>query len=439
MSQRIVIGIGPDALRAAAALASGGSRVLLLQGAATPAGRGQPSLPVGTGRLRVHPEARGGVEQVLGPLAPFPDSGRAVALNGEVRGLPLMPWQVPALFPATSLPQAARSWLQARTRNATRQLVGSGSEERSYQDWVVRRMGRPAYERLYRSYGERRWGLPGDELSVSIARVFHGQADVADPQMVAQGEAAALEHAERALRERGGEIRTGVEVQGLVVSQGRVVAVRTSEGEVPVDGPLWIARAPGTVIRWLGDAADSGLRVDGAALRSRQALQVAMQGELSSLPAEVHVLDEGAPFYRAVRPVGTSGLVVLHASLDAGQEPPPVKLVADRFASSARQIGIGDLDPATAVLEALPEARPVWGRVCHSRLRRVLLRYREIGIVAVGRTGVFGYLDPAEEVALATRYRDEDSPDQREIQRAMIDPPVLQDDLSAHITRFVER
>ncbi len=438
MGKRIVIGIGPDALRAAAALATGGHEVTLLTEASTPSGRGLPTLPQGTGRLRVRPESRELVERVLGPLADFPQVDRAVALGGKLHTLPLSRAVVPTLFPATKLPEAARTWVSSRMRNATRQLVGSGTEERSYRDWVVRRMGAVAYDALYRSYGERRWGLPGDELSVTVARQFHAVADV-PAMMVAGGEASAISQAERLVRESGGEIRLGARVTGLRSSQGKVVAVQTTDGELPVDGPLWVARTPAAVVRWLGEAADSGMRVDASTLNTRQSLQVSMQGDTSALPAEIHVLDQSAPFFRVVRPVGSQDLAVFHALLGEGQETPPPKLVSDRFIASARQIGIGDFAPESIQVEALPEQVPVWGRVTHSRLRRLLLRFRELGVVLVGRTGIFAPLDPAEELGVAGIYRDEESPDQREVHRAFTDPPILLEDLDAHITRFVER
>lgn len=437
--QRIVIGRGPDALRAAAVLATAGHAVTLLQDADTASGRARPSLPEGTGRLRVRPESRALVEQVLGPLAAFPQSSRAVALRGSVRSLPLQPYEVPAMLPGASVAPAAGAWLRARTKNALRQLTGSGTEERSYRDWVVRRMGGPAYEGLYRSYAERRWGLPGDELSVSVARVFHGQGDDLEPSMVAAGEAAAAENAERLIRDAGGTVMTGVSVTGLRLSEGRVAAVLSSAGEHEVEGPLWVARPPSVVVRWLGDQVESGAAVDGGLLVTRAALRVSLRGDTERLPAEVHVLDEGAPFYRVVRPAGTQGFAVFHASIADGVEPPTPGLIADRFVNAAGELGLGSFERESVEVDHAPEHSPVWSRVCHSRLRRTLLRYRDWGIVAVGRRGAFGFLDAAEEIALAGQYRDEASPDQREAHRVAVDPPVLQDDLAAHITRFIER
>ena len=437
--KRIVIGGGPDALRAAAVLATAGHAVTLLQGASSPSGRERPTLPEGTGRLRVRPEARALTEQVLGPLAAYPDVARGVALRGTVRKLPLGPYEIPAMLAGAAVAPAAASWVRARTRNALLQLTGGGTEERSYRDWVVRRMGLPAYDGLYRSYGERRWGLPGTELSVSAARVFHGQADVGDTSMVAGGEASAIEHASALIRQAGGEILTGVQIKRIRLNNGRVQAVEGSMGELEVEGPLWVARPPCVVVGWLGDQVDSGAHVDGQLLTCRAALQVSMRGETQNLPHELHVLDDGAPFYRVVRPVGTDGLAVFHASMADGAELPTPRLIADRFIASATQLGLGAFDRDSIEVELLPEHMPLWGRVCHSRLRRTLLRYREWGVVGVGRRGAFAFLDPAEEIGLAAQYRDEESPDQREVHRALVDPPVLVDDLGAHITRFVER
>lgn len=438
MAKRIVIGTGPDALRAAAALATADHEVTLLTSASNASGRALPSLPVGTGRLRVRAESKEMVEQILGPLVDFPAVERAIAFGGKVHRLPLSQAVVPTLFPVAAVPEAASTWVRARLRNATRQLIGSGSEERSYKDWVVRRMGAAAYETLYRSYAERRWGLPGHDLSVSVARLNHGQADL-PASMVAGGEASALDRAERLIRERGGEIRTGVSVLGLRVDQGRVVGLSTSEGDLAVEGPLWVARTPAAVVGWLGAEATVGMRVDAATMSTRQLLQVSMQGDVGGLPSEVHVLDQSAPFFRVVRPAGTTDLAVFHALQAEGTGAPPHKLVADRFVASARLLGIGEVSADSIQVEAIAEHVPVWGMVCHARLRRLLLRFRQLGVVLVGRTGTFGELDPAEEIALSASYRDEESPDQREAHRVQVDPPVLLDDLGAHITRFIER
>lgn len=437
--ERLVIGNGPAALRAATTLALGGHKVTLLQGGETEAGLAHPEIPEGTGRLRVAHEARRLVEQVIGPLTDAAPPRRAVLSGGRTAALPLQPWQVAMLMPGKAVGPAAAQFTRTRTRNALSALIGSGAEERTYQDWVRRRMGDVAYHHLYRSYAERRWGAPGDLLGGSIARVHHGLVESASPSVPGRGSAAALLEAETNLTRAGGTVRLGVEVTGLRVDNGRVVAVRTTDGEIAVDAPVWIARSPRIVTRWLGDAATSGMTVDVAELEVRTALDVVVRGDVTRLPDELHVLDEGAPFYRVVRPPGTTDVAVLHSSLAEGAAAPPARLVLDRFLTASRQLGVGDFAPDGAIVRTLPEQDPVWLQVSLSRMRRVLLAWQQLGIVGVGRAGSFRLMDPAEEIALAGLYRDVVDPDQREIQRAHFDPPVLQRDLGAHITRFIER
>ena len=55
--KRLVIGSGPDGLRAAAVLASGGYSVTLLQEGATPSGLSRPNYPNDAGWMRVPDEA----------------------------------------------------------------------------------------------------------------------------------------------------------------------------------------------------------------------------------------------------------------------------------------------------------------------------------------------------------------------------------------------
>lgn len=436
---RVVIGNGPAALRAATALAQAGHKVTLLQGSETEAGLAHPEVAEGTGRLSVSHEGRSVVERVLGPLTEVGPPSRAVASGGKRYNLPLQRWQVPMLLPGKAVGAAAAQFTQTRTRNAMSELLGSGAEERTYKDWVVRRMGEVAYHHIYRAYAERRWGAAGDRLGASIARVHHGLAEPSSLSIPGRGPAAALQEAETALTRAGGTVRLGVEVTGLRVEAGRVVAVQTSQGDIAVDSAVWIARSPRTIIRWLGEAASSGVQVDVAELEVRTALDVVVRGDVSGLPDELHVLDEGAPFFRVVRPHGTTDVAVLQSNLAEGAEVPPARLVLDRFLTAARQLGVGDFSPDGAIVRALPEQDPVWLQISLSRMRRVLMAWQQLGVVGVGRAGSFRLLDPAEEIALAALYRDVADPDQREIHRAHFDPPVLQRDLGAHITRLIER
>ncbi|MDP6935540.1 MAG: hypothetical protein QGG40_21655, partial [Myxococcota bacterium] len=270
-------------------------------------------------------------------------------------------------------------------------------------------------------------------------RVFHSLPDQVTHQVIGGGPALGHSHAESVVRDAGGEIVTGVDVQRLVVEDGRVVAVETQEGTHDVEGALWVAETPGRVVSWLGDQAPSGIRVDGSKLKSNTVLQVALQGSVDGLPEEVHVLDEAAPFYRVVRPYGVPGIAVFHATLSETMEVPPVELSAARFCASAPALGLGSFEAAGARQEVFESWQPIWLRTSHTRVRRILLYFDQLGILSVGRRGTFAFLDPGEEIGISVQYRDSEETCQRETHRMLRDPPVLMDDLGARITRLVER
>ena len=87
---------------------------------------------------------------------------------------------VPRLFGA----DASRVWgssLERRVRNALVPLTGEGQEERTYRQWVERRMGHGAYEHVYADYGAP-MGLPGEHsLLGSHACITTHEADTMAP------------------------------------------------------------------------------------------------------------------------------------------------------------------------------------------------------------------------------------------------------------------
>ena len=432
--KRLVIGSGPDALRAAAVLATGGYQVTLLQEGPTPSGMQHPRYPAGTGWMRVSDAAREQVEAVLGPVVEAPDPHRAVTRGGRRFRLPLSPHQVPRLLDAPVLMPAAWHWLRARLKGASNELLGGGQEERSYRDWIARRMGGPAYHHLYRSYAHRRWAHDPDDLSASLAQVHHGLPDPGPFQVAGGGYDEVLRTAERVIIEAGGEIITQAQVRGLVALGGRVVAVRCTDGELPVSGPLWVALDPVRVCALLGEACQESLRVDAGHLPVQDAAIVVLRGEVDGLPDELHVLDEDAPFWRVVVPYGVEKTALMHITAPQGSDG---ELIA-RCEAAALALGIGRFTP-TGEVERLQRWVPVWTCSSHARFRRTLRAWRQLGIVGVGRSGMLSPMDPGTEIAMAGLYRDLADPDQAEIHRVHLDPPVRRDDLDARITRLIER
>ncbi len=431
---RVVIGAGADAIRAGACLAQAGKSVLVLQECEQPSGLVHPSLPEGSGMLRVSEEMRPSVEAVTGPLTSKDTRRRAVAVGGSVLPLPLRITDVPRVFGREALPSVGQDFIERRVRNALVPLTGEGQEERTYRQWVERRMGHAAYLHAYADYAERRWGASGEGLAVGLARLHHNPHGA--PELVpAEGRHESMHAAAVGLIEaNGGEVRVGVAVKGLKVEEGRVVAIRVGRRNIPVDGQVWVARPHSVVAEWLGDALGLGPRTDAAALKTLDRVQVAFEVEAALPVDEIHVLDKDAPAFRITQVFGSGFTAVFHANVEPGQPAPDPSL----FLALGESLGLR-LKGETARLERLKDWVPVWTPMIHTRLRRLALAYTALGVVMVGRRGSFSPIDLGTELAVAAHYARATVPDQREMLRTVFAPPVRDDDLDASFRDFLWR
>ena len=429
----IIIGSGPGARRAAAAI--GGALF-----DPNPSGeRAPPPLPEGRGHAPSR--WRAVIERAYG-AAPVVDARaltRGLAVGGRVHPLPLSPAGVLSLFPPRELTPTVRGWAQARARGLLKGAVGGGREERSYADWVIYRFGRAAYDHLYAPYAALRWGDP-EGLSVSVARLFHG-AD-------AEGDAVALGGSPAGGRERLAghipETHFGA-IEGLVVEGKRVVALRREGGDAPVAGRVFCAASPATVAGWLGDALDPGVVWDASRLALRARVQVGFRGfDASRLPAEVHVACPGAPFFRLTRPdllpggAGCGARVMAHLSLPASD---PILSASDADIAAAvgaafTLLGLASPDNVGAMVWRLPDHDPAWSGPWHPVQNRLLEALGKLGVYLVGRAGTYRLVDPGTELAFAEALAAGDQ-SAHELQRSLLDPPVLLPSDSPSIGRFV--
>jgi hypothetical protein len=422
--EAVVIGGGPGGLRAALALAGAGRRVTLLQEGPWPGGHAHPDIPIGRG-LSLDPGAAG---SAWGAFQATSDLARGVWVKGRTWNLPLSRADVARLLPVGRLPNAASAW--ARTRGAVelRKVIGGGSEQRTYRDWIVQRFGEPVFELLFEAYCEARFGPP-DEVSCNVARRVHAVPDT---------EPLVAPTAGPSLSTSGIDVRTAVVVKG--VSSGRV---DTEDGAF--EGDVFVDVAPARVVDWLGHAASVELRNDVAFLHARDALEVLVRCP-QELPYETHVLG-GAPFYRVTRPGrlpgcgALDGHLCVHYALPMGD---PLLVASDeevaaRTVAALEAVGIRGASAEGARVQRVRDHHPSWTGTHLVRMRRYLLALEDLEITPVGRAGLHAPLDLTGEAAWIAAALSENPPTLRARARALVEPPVLDPTERTHLTRLIER
>jgi len=163
--------------------------------------------------------------------------------NGRFFHYPLKPLDALAkLGPVTSL-VCLLSYLKVR--------IARQSPGRTFESWVESRFGRRLFEIFFKSYSEKLWGIPCDELdsdfaSQRIKKLSLGEVVLSMLKISRQrhktlvdqfaypleGTGIVYERMAARVRESGGTIHLSAPVQQLVVEGGRVTGVATSDGVV---------------------------------------------------------------------------------------------------------------------------------------------------------------------------------------------------------------
>lgn len=412
-------------MRAASALAMAGRRVTLLQEGPHLGGHAHPDIPLSRG---VTPPVGALAERLYGPMRPV-ELDRAIHIAGRTHRLPLGRAELARLVPTSQVASAAMAWTRTRGTVELRKIIGGGTELRTYRDWVVQRFGAPVFETFYADYCQARFGPP-DTVSCNVARLFHGT--VADGPVYAPAGGPTLVDAPAF------EVRTDVVIRSVQGGQ-----VDTDDGLFT--GEVFLDIAPRRVVDWLGATATPALQHDARFLTARNALQVLLRCA-EELPAETHVLG-GAPFYRIMRPGAIPGCAALegwlsvHYALDEGD---PLwgaddATVAARTVESLTAIGIEGASTDGVRVQRVRDHQPNWTGNHLVRMRRYLIALDDLELVPVGRAGLHAPLDLASETAWLEALLLPERPTLRALLRDHVEPPVLDSEERAHLTRFVER
>ena len=163
--------------------------------------------------------------------------------------------------------------------------------DRTFEEWVTSRFGRPLYERFFGPYTQKLWGMPPSAISADWAAERISLIDLRDvvSRLLGLRNTPTRSYARRYLyprlgmgqlycamaaeiARRGGVVRTGVRVVGLEVEARRVVGVRieTSAGSerVPVGELLSTMPLP-DLVRQLRPQLPEDLSAAARALRFR--------------------------------------------------------------------------------------------------------------------------------------------------------------------------
>jgi protoporphyrinogen oxidase len=137
--------------------------------------------------------------------------------------------------------------------------------DRTFEEWVTSRFGRPLYERFFGPYTEKLWGMPPSQISADWAAERISLIDLRDVALRLLGlrRTPTRTYARRYLYPRlgmgqlycamadeiarcGGVVRTGVRVVGLEIEAHRIVGVRieTSSGSERVPAGELLSTMP---------------------------------------------------------------------------------------------------------------------------------------------------------------------------------------------------
>ena len=288
-----VLGAGPAGLTAAYKLAKRGRSVVVFEadeaigGLAQTAVRDGYRFDLGGHRFFTKSaEVERLWDEVLGAEMLVRPRLSRIYWRGRFVDYPLRAGDVIAKVGPLELARCAASYARARTRS---------SPDESFEDWVTARFGKRLFQLFFKSYTEKVWGVPTDELRAewaaqriaglslwSAARAALPRRQGSTPKSLIEefryprlGPGQMWEEMARRIVAAGGEVRLGAPVDQLLLDGERVSAVRAGGEEVPVSAA--ISSAPLRAVAGMAaPAAPAAVREAAQGLRYRDFLTVAL-------------------------------------------------------------------------------------------------------------------------------------------------------------------
>jgi protoporphyrinogen oxidase len=318
--------------------------------------------------------------------------------------------------------RALAGYAAARVRRAI-----APREDRSFEDWVEARFGRPLYDTFFGPYTEKLWGLPPREISADWAAERISLLGLGDAAMRMAGlrKSAIRTYARRYLYPRfgmgqlyeavarevvrlGGEVRTGARVVGLDTAGGRVTAVHveTARGRERIATGELLSTIPlPELARYLRPELPPRLARSAAALRFRSLvfLNLALRRRDVSENTWMYVASGHLRMSRiqeprrrspSMAPAGRTSLM-LEIPCDVGDDvwTATVPALRARMDRELRELGIVVDDVIDAFIVRVEHGYPIY-HLGYDADRRVLLGEIErfANVRTAGRQGLFRYV-----------------------------------------------
>jgi protoporphyrinogen oxidase len=289
-----VLGAGPAGLTAAYQLAKRGRPVIVFEATDEIGGLAQTTVRDGYRfDLGGHRFFTKSVEveelwdEVLGTEMLVRPRLSRIHWRGRFVDYPLRAGDVIAKIGPLELVRCAASYVRARARR--------GGPEVSFEDWVTARFGRRLFQLFFKTYTEKVWGVPTDELRAEWAAqriaglslwsaalaALPGRRGSTPKSLIEEfryprlGPGQMWEEMARRIVAAGGEVRLGAPVERLLLEGDRIAAVR-SRGET-IEVSAAISSAPLRAVPGMAEpTAPAAVSAAARGLRYRDFLTVAL-------------------------------------------------------------------------------------------------------------------------------------------------------------------
>ena len=323
---------------------------------------------------------------------------QGIYTKGHHFALPLKTRDLAFLLPEGKKLAVTKEWVQAKTRSLSSVILGGGREERSYEDWVVRRMGKEGYQNLYAPYISKRFSSDGSSLSAGLARILHFSSGTPSRFIVQHTLAR--------------DASWNQEVQEILLKEEKVYSLRINDRVVPIEGKLKVAYSIPQVLDILPDAPMS-IRVDAKYIRYTDKKTCLIEGDFSSFTNQTYFLDAHDPLISMQKISQKMAWVEVCHGVDI----------------SAR---LQQLSAKVLSTSHKRDWTPIWGSQSHFRYRRIACYLESLGIELVGRRALFSHKSNYELAELDLQRNESLS----EYLRLQIEPPIRQDDLGASLKKL---